>query len=427
MAGMLRNVSNAIANAFTDNPRTTLPGSLPNPQLPPQQPEVNIQTPEQLLQAANSDPVRLLEIFRAQQEAIRASQAGDLKQQAKQAELEEYEIRLENFRAQAAQAQHDAEQAQRDNLRASTRNSKKPYVLADDSPISRKSPKFPDPDQYDGDRAALKGFIYKLKAKLRSNMDWYLTEEDEVLYAVGRLKGTAEQRILPLVESDHESTIRTMDKFYEALEVAFGDPDKKATAQRYIQKLKQANRPFHQHLADFEAHIHDTGYDEQNQRFNFKEGLSSELRALLIPTRANELSFAELKKLCQRMDNEQRQITPFVPRGSRPTLNTPPALARASTAPAINRSTDDSNTAMDLSNVNQNPARFASTRGPISAQERQRRMDNKLCLYAGCSGHISKDCPLRKAAEERKALLRSVDFTPATPSEAPQAPPSGNA
>lgn len=218
-----------------------------------------------------------------------------------------------------------------------------------------------------------------------------------------------------------------MTQFYQALETAFGDPNRTATAQRFIQNLKQANQPFAQYLTDFEANIYNTKYDEANQRFAFKEGLSYELKQNLIPTRAHDISFTEFKSLYQRMDNEQRQIKPFIPR-ARAILETtqssnaiaPYAFPHIST-PAINRSTNDSNTAIDLSQVNQ----AARPRGPLAPEVRQYRINNKLCLYAGCTGHQAKDYPLRKLAEERKTSLRSTTFGTPAPAEALQitAPP----
>lgn len=193
-----------------------------------------------------------------------------------------------------------------------------------------------------------------------------------------------------------------MTQFYKALETAFNDPNRTVTAQRFIQNLKQANRPFALFLANFEANIHDTGFDEANQRFFFEEGLSSELRTLLIPTQAHNLSFAELKTLCQRMDNENRRIKPFVSRVSANANTTknnytaPRGPAPALAQPAMNMSTNNQNTAMDLSATNARP------RGPLTPELRQYRMDNKLCLYAGCTGHLAKDCPLLRPPMNEK-------------------------
>lgn len=341
---------------------TGTPDSLPDAphQAPPQAPPLQINSAEELLAAANNDPARILQILRDQQEVIHAN---------------EHEI------ATAKERQAALEAAQRPNGVA--------FVQPNYDDSRKKSAKAPDPDKYDGERENLRAFVFDLKYKLRNNSDWYANEQEMVAYSVGRLEKVARKRILPLVESPNSPQITTMPMFYEALETTCGDPDRKATAQRYIQTLKQANRPFIQYLADFEANVYDTGFDEDNQRFYLKEGLSSELRQLLIPTQAHTLSFAELKKLCQRMDNEQRQFKPFVPKarttpGTTTTATTPFVPARPS-APAqltVNKSTNDSGTAMDLSIINQ----AARPRGPITPEVRQYRMDNKLCLYTGCLG-----------------------------------------
>jgi hypothetical protein len=34
-------------------------------------------------------------------------------------------------------------------------------------------------------------------------------------------------------------------------------------------------------------------------------------------------------------------------------------------------------------------------RGPLSAEERQYRMTNRLCLYCGGPGHLAIGCPVR--------------------------------
>ena len=96
----------------------------------------------------------------------------------------------------------------------------RPFALNEDNPF----PDFatiPDPDPYDGDCEALEGFVFKLRTKLRRNADWYDTEMDQVAYAVGRLKDKAERRILPVVQSESELAIETMEGFYKALQTTF--------------------------------------------------------------------------------------------------------------------------------------------------------------------------------------------------------------
>jgi len=39
--------------------------------------------------------------------------------------------------------------------------------------------------------------------------------------------------------------------------------------------------------------------------------------------------------------------------------------------------------------------------GKLTPQERQRRLDNNLCLFCGTSGHVAKDCPKSSSASSK--------------------------
>src|SRR5882724_7734968 len=44
---------------------------------------------------------------------------------------------------------------------------------------------------------------------------------------------------------------------------------------------------------------------------------------------------------------------------------------------------------------------LSSKDGKLTPQERQRRLDNKLCLFCGTSGHVAKDCPKSTSASSK--------------------------
>ena len=224
MARFIRLVSNALANAFANAPNNRLPENLDDEDLDdadqqPQQsqqparapanenplPFLQFQTPEQLMAAANNDPNILLQQFTAINEANAQWEkqrnnfaAWEQRLVNSQTHVETVQREAEQARLEANQARREAEDSARFNPLPKQPSRVPNYTFNDDfrpdlQPV-RKSPKFPDPDQYDGDRAALKGFLYKLRSKLSSNADWYPIEVDLVRYSVSRLKGTAEQR-----------------------------------------------------------------------------------------------------------------------------------------------------------------------------------------------------------------------------------------
>ena len=60
---------------------------------------------------------------------------------------------------------------------------------------------------------------------------------------MNRLTGTAMDQMLPLIELD-DTPVKTVAQLYESLEQAFDDLNRKATAQKEIQKLRQAKSIF---------------------------------------------------------------------------------------------------------------------------------------------------------------------------------------
>ena len=59
-------------------------------------------------------------------------------------------------------------------------------------------------------------------------------------------------QVQPYVKSHNEVSIPDVAGLLAMLERAFGDPDKKATAQRELRSLRQANKEFHVYLSDFQ-------------------------------------------------------------------------------------------------------------------------------------------------------------------------------
>src|SRR5467141_1237421 len=45
--------------------------------------------------------------------------------------------------------------------------------------------------------------------------------------------------------------------------------------------------------------------------------------------------------------------------------------------------------------------------GKLTPQERQRRLDNKLCLFCGTSGHVAKDCPKSTSASSKARVSKT--------------------
>lgn len=279
---------------------------------------------------------------------------------------------------------------------------------------SSRSPKHPDPNKFAGNKDDLPHFVTQLKLKLNINADHYTAPKSDISYAISRLEGNALSQVLPLVKSATEVNIGSIDTFFQILEAAFGDPDKKGTAQRKIRLLRQANRPFHEYLADFQRYIVDTGYDEEAKLASLIEGLSQELKNMLmyIPTPKTMPNAVET---LQSLENRRkmfggniytsgitnRRTTSVVNLANKPSTSSTESNYSASST-SVARPASTVYPASSISNYTTNdPMDLSSSRprGPLSTAERERRISLGLCLYCGGSGHVARNCPnLRKTS-----------------------------
>jgi hypothetical protein len=278
----------------------------------------------------------------------------------------------------------------------------------------RLSPKHPDPDMFSGKRSDLARFTTQMKVKLHQNKDHFTTPNSDIFYSISRLEGDAIAQVQPLIRSESEVDLKSMTELFNLLQLAFGDPDKKGTAQRAIRTLRQTNREFHEYLADFQRYIPDTNYDEEAKLSALIEGLSTELKSMLqfVPT---PTSFTEAIKTLQDLENKlnlfgtaTNRLTP------RPAL-TPANLASRSSSSNTRLSASIPSSVYTPTGSSISPQSSASNisyfdpmdlsssrpRGPLSAAEKDRRIRLGLCLYCGEEGHMARDCPRSHKKQSR--------------------------
>jgi len=59
----------------------------------------------------------------------------------------------------------------------------------------------------------------------------------KIFYAISRLEGQAMRQVMPHIKLDNTTDYSTVNDLIQTLTVAFGDPDKQATAQRELLTL----------------------------------------------------------------------------------------------------------------------------------------------------------------------------------------------
>ena len=123
--------------------------------------------------------------------------------------------------------------------------------LSNPTAHSSRSIKHPDPALYSGGRDELEPFITQLRIKLTLNQDHFKTENKKIFYALSRLDGPAMRQVMPYLKDKGAIDYKSVDELVTTLRTAFGNPDRKATAQRELKSLKQRNTEFSIFIATF--------------------------------------------------------------------------------------------------------------------------------------------------------------------------------
>jgi len=261
------------------------------------------------------------------------------------------------------------------------------------SRIDIKSEKYSNSELYIEEREdKLNQFIFELISKLKLNANRYSTFESRLLYEYSRLSGNAVAQALPRMTAQHDKLV-TVEQLVVLLRQVFDDSDKQGIAQRFISALRMRNRIFIEYLFDFQQHIDAIEYDVVIRKFNLKNELFSELKALLIQMNVSSLNYEQLIIKCQQLNSQYRVTVQNLFKSkavihSVSVISTVLAyLVKYATSPTGSEATiSGSRNLMNLSIANM------KKRDSLTLEKHQHRMVNHLCLYCDKPEHQAAAC-----------------------------------
>jgi len=274
------------------------------------------------------------------------------------------------------------------------------------SRIDIKSEKYSNSELYIEEREnKLNQFIFELISKLKLNANRYSTLEFRLLYEYSRLSGNAVAQALSRMTAQHDKLV-TVEQLVALLRQAFDDSDKQEIAQRFISVLRMRNRIFIEYLFDFQQHIDAIEYDVVIRKFNLKNELFSELKALLIQVNVSSLNYEQLIIKCQQLNSRYRVTVQNLSK-SKAVIHSVSVISTvlayfvkyATSSTGSKATTSSSKNLMNLSIVNM------KKRDPLISEKRQHRMINHLCLYCDKSEHQTAICNSKSKVQLRAVSL----------------------
>ncbi len=238
----------------------------------------------------------------------------------------------------------------------------------------------------------LNQFIFKLISKLKLNMNHYSTLESHLLYEYSRLLRNAVAQALLHMTAQHDKLV-TIKQLVILLRQVFDDSDKQEIAQRFISVLRMWNHIFIEYLFDFQQHIDAIKYDVITWKFNLKNELFSELKALLIQMNVSSLNYEQLIIKCQQL-NSRYCVTVQNLLKSKAVIH---FVSMISTVLAYlvkyaTFSTDLKVTTLSLRNLMNLSIINMKKQDSLTFKKHQHCMINHLCLYCNKSEHQTATC-----------------------------------
>lgn len=263
--------------------------------------------------------------------------------------------------------------------------------------------RLPDPAVFKSRKDDIRTFLRKVDNVITGEYNSFVTDASKVSYLASLLEGDAylwysnESDMHDEKQSLRDTAMREplrYQELYKNMMVAFSDSNEDTVSQRKLLNLKQRGS-CQEYSILFRQLAYRTKWNEATRIDIFREGLKPDLQDKLavLDEPASLDAFIQ-----QAITIDDRMFKYRV-------LNRPRtgSVARYVTMP-VSRPLGDEE---DRAHTNTGPGSMdisaTTRREPISPLERKRRMDNDLCLYAGCEGHNAKDCPLKKRSPHSKA------------------------
>uniref|UniRef100_A0A3P9LPJ3 CCHC-type domain-containing protein n=1 Tax=Oryzias latipes TaxID=8090 RepID=A0A3P9LPJ3_ORYLA len=264
-----------------------------------------------------------------------------------------------------------------------------------------REPFIPTPSRFSGEPGLCKPFLHQCRLVFEQQPFSYSSDRARVAFIMSLLSGKASAWAVAL-SGGNSPLCESLPLFTAEMLRVFDHPlEGKETSNRLL-ALRQGSGPVSAYSIDFRILAAECGWDEKALTGIFYRGLREDIKDELA-ARDETSSLEELISLSTRLDNRLRERrreraggTPYSSRFSPPELRhqpvSPPAAAQRAATP----------TSAPIQLVSsEEPMQLGRTR--LSAEERQRRFHQGLCIYCGLSGHLRRSCPARPKDQAHQA------------------------
>lgn len=268
------------------------------------------------------------------------------------------------------------------------------------------------PDKFTGlDRSKFKTYIAQCRLVFRANPKRFDTDTKQVTYACSYLDGLAFQWYQNFLDLDKDPAwFDNWKLFREELSKQFGEVNAEAVAERNIRGLQmRTSDSIVSYLTQFHSYANLLAWNDEALVSEFRRGLAGRIKDELAHLDRDQWTLHDLEARCIRIDHrywERQKERTFEVSDNRPSKATSSTPTTTTTQRAPSKAFQSarpktSTTAASILPLDES--------GRITADERQRRIDNNLCHYCG-GPHRLDNCPKKPTSSKTNVRQATVSF-----------------
>jgi hypothetical protein len=260
-----------------------------------------------------------------------------------------------------------------------------------------KTIKLGDPEIFKGTtEPSIDEWTRKLKHKLRTNRDHYPDEQSRMDYTYSRVGGDALLHLDPRIESG-ANQYNTVEEMIETLFQAYGDQDKRGTAQEDFRKLYQNDRKFTEFWADFLRLSTILNMADIDQQDELRRRVADDIKAAIAPMDFSTIH--ELAKKCTLIDHRFAPLRKKKPSsGGNGTGKSAASGTSTISKPSTSNYTKGTGQAAQSRGASSYTSEYLARQAKWRA-DHQKEYDLGVCFTCKKPGHLQKECPTKAKAK----------------------------
>ena len=252
-----------------------------------------------------------------------------------------------------------------------------------------REPNLPSPRVFEGDLSQCCGFITQCELIFRHNPSRFLSDDARIAFVVSLLTGRALDWAVATLNSD-VSFSSDYSRFISEFRLVFDHPPDGTDSASKLHSISQGTRSVAEFAVEFRILAARSGWGEEALKSAFRRGLSDAIKDLILRDRPRTL--ADLIALTLQVDDRLRE------RRTEKSSRTPTSFPRTPRVPqfrdpVVPPGTSANSGAIPSPGGDSEPMQLNRSR--LTPSLRDHRMQNRLCLYCGKSGHLFNACEVR--------------------------------